>query len=165
MPACEAQNPAKRFKPPTFCNWLYYIRVDLSLSSAPPAFSHRDEESIRRRSRTSLRRGKIRAAAVACHAGPEIGGESTRNDRCDQAAHRPARLSRQTPPRARQTWPAIVISRERYGFLEWDTDAGSWKSNFDHEPAQRAFRASPPDSPRTSRSADRFPSSTQQRGH
>lgn len=25
MPACEAQNPAKRFKPPTFCNWLPYI--------------------------------------------------------------------------------------------------------------------------------------------
>jgi hypothetical protein len=25
MPACEAQNPAKRFKPPTFCNWLTNI--------------------------------------------------------------------------------------------------------------------------------------------
>lgn len=25
MPACEAQNPAKRFKLPTFCNWLTYL--------------------------------------------------------------------------------------------------------------------------------------------
>jgi len=30
MPACEAQNPAKRFKPPTFCNWLMRISFNMT---------------------------------------------------------------------------------------------------------------------------------------
>jgi hypothetical protein len=46
MPACEAQNPAKRFKPPTFCNWLECYNYEFVLNDLKFSTKKSNQSSI-----------------------------------------------------------------------------------------------------------------------